>query len=892
MEALHSLQKHVVVLEQGVRVSSLDKEVQETIANLFRLSTKALDSITSHRILNSLFFQEMHMRYSEVPTAYSETFNWIFEDQAPPKQWKALEGRMLFREWLETGDGIFYISGKPGAGKSTLMKFIFQNRRTKDLLGRWAAGRQLIFCKFFFWKPGSKMQNSVPAMLRTLLYDILQQCPELTQTAFPEYWLHVQSLPWQAPVQLPFDNDQIREAFDRLSRNLNSDTERCLCFLIDGLDELRETPEETYKDLVALISRWTKKFVGDLKLCVSSREERVFVESLEGPRGFKLQDLTYDDIYHFIDAKLKCNQNFIELEVPEGGRKSLISKVAARADGVFLWVSLVVNLLDDACDDGDDFSELERKIECTQPRVEDLFRQLFDSIHNSDRNRSAQSFAVVLKLLENPHGMRMSLFRFSLLDDFNSNPEFAADIENLKRAGLVGTDWEHVERRLKKARKQLYRRCRGLLEVHTDPDPLEAILNKSRTGYKTSRYKESISLAHRDVHQFLLRDDIQKDRNGHINGFDVFGAICQTFAAEVTSMTFLMSGSTTQSWTLDYHNYLSCVPELMDILQNISQQDSPREQHLMALDNVDVLRYSTSDWANGGRLDLEVLSPTIAVPCFGRERFVCHIAAALGIEQYFRYDVQLPARSLATKDGTLLLVLLDMLTRDESISSATNYPGILRKMLQNVCFPHQEIGGNDPWKTFISLSVTRGILSKPDGVGAEMAKIFLEFGADCNIFVTAYADKWQGYLEVHASAPGEQRTSDRFRSIVAGVDNGAKGFQFVRVNRTVTLRQIFEFCNPPNLQTLLALIDEHIQNPQQNASAVPNTNNALDVCSTAKTARPLESSGEDRPMNEATDHDDTSQFAAKDSDPINPPRGMSSRGINSYLIISFSIGKC
>ncbi|EAU30969.1 predicted protein [Aspergillus terreus NIH2624] len=683
MEALHSLQKHVVVLEQGVRVSSLDKEVQETIANLFRLSTKALDSITSHRILNSLFFQEMHMRYSEVPTAYSETLNWIFEDQAPPKQWKALEGRMLFREWLETGDGIFYISGKPGAGKSTLMKFIFQNRRTKDLLGRWAAGRQLIFCKFFFWKPGSKMQNSVPAMLRTLLYDILQQCPELTQTAFPEYWLHVQSLPWQAPVQLPFDNDQIREAFDRLSRNLNSDTERCLCFLIDGLDELRETPEEKYKDLVALISRWTKQFAGDLKLCVSSREERVFVENLEGPRGFKLQDLTYDDIYHFIDAKLKCNQNFIELEMPEGGRTSLISKVAARADGVFLWVSLVVNLLDDACDDGDDFSELERKIECTQPRVEDLFRQLFDSIHNSDRNRSAQSFAVVLKLLENPHGMRMSLFRFSLLDDFNSNPEFAADIENLKRAGLVGTDWEHVERRLKKARKQLYRRCRGLLEVHTEPEPLIAILDKSRTGYRTSRYTETISLAHREVHQFLLRDDIQKDRNGHIKGFDIFGAICQTFAAEVTSMTFLMSGSTTQSWTLDYHNYLSCVPELIDILRNISQQDSPREQHLMALDNVDVLRYPTSDWTNGRRPDLEVLSPTIAVPWFGGEHFVCHIAAALGIEQYFRYDVQLPARNLATKDGTLLLVLLDMLTRDESTSSATNYPGILRKMLQN-----------------------------------------------------------------------------------------------------------------------------------------------------------------------------------------------------------------
>jgi hypothetical protein len=70
-------------------------------------------------------------------------------------------------EWLEAGDGVFHVSGKPGAGKSTLMKFIFRNPRTKDLLTRWAAGRKLVFGKFFFWKPGSDMENSILAMRRS-----------------------------------------------------------------------------------------------------------------------------------------------------------------------------------------------------------------------------------------------------------------------------------------------------------------------------------------------------------------------------------------------------------------------------------------------------------------------------------------------------------------------------------------------------------------------------------------------------------------------------------------------------------------------------------------------------------------------------------------------------
>jgi hypothetical protein len=167
-----------------------------------------------------------------------------------------------------------------------------------------------------------------------------------------------------------------------------------------------------------------------------------------------------------------------------------------------MLVALVVNQLDDACDDEVDFSELERKSDQAEPRVQDLFQQLLDSVHESDKNRSAQTFAFVLKLLGNKHGVRMSLFRYSLLiNDFDADPGFVADTDLLKRAGLVGTSKEKIERRTKRARKQLYRYCKGLPEVHTNAeDLLEKTLNPQGIALRNdTHFVKSISLAHRDV---------------------------------------------------------------------------------------------------------------------------------------------------------------------------------------------------------------------------------------------------------------------------------------------------------------------------------------------------------------------------------------------------------
>jgi Cdc6-like AAA superfamily ATPase len=52
-----------------------------------------------------------------------------------------------FLNWLSSGTGIYHVSGKPGSGKSTLMKFLCDHPHTKAELEKWA-GKQTFTVSF------------------------------------------------------------------------------------------------------------------------------------------------------------------------------------------------------------------------------------------------------------------------------------------------------------------------------------------------------------------------------------------------------------------------------------------------------------------------------------------------------------------------------------------------------------------------------------------------------------------------------------------------------------------------------------------------------------------------------------------------------------------------
>lgn len=135
-------------------------------------------------IMNSLWFQRMDDRQNMIDNKHQETLNWIFEP--PPGynlQWSSVP------EWLRGSDSLYWVSEKAGSGKSTLMKWLYHDSRTRDTLQIWAGKKMLFLLRCYFWISGKdEAQKSLSGLLRSILYDLLQQCPDLILHVFSSQW--------------------------------------------------------------------------------------------------------------------------------------------------------------------------------------------------------------------------------------------------------------------------------------------------------------------------------------------------------------------------------------------------------------------------------------------------------------------------------------------------------------------------------------------------------------------------------------------------------------------------------------------------------------------------------------------------------------------------------
>ncbi|CVK94916.1 uncharacterized protein FMAN_13201 [Fusarium mangiferae] len=99
--------------------------------------------------------------------------------------------------WLQSKEKLFYIQGKPGSGKSTLVKFILSQDQTQELVHRWSP--DAIIISYFFCKIGSEEQNSIKGLWCSLLYQRLQDQQQLVLNAlkrFSNLSLHSEYYDW------------------------------------------------------------------------------------------------------------------------------------------------------------------------------------------------------------------------------------------------------------------------------------------------------------------------------------------------------------------------------------------------------------------------------------------------------------------------------------------------------------------------------------------------------------------------------------------------------------------------------------------------------------------------------------------------------------------------
>lgn len=424
--------------DKSAQVLSSD-EIQHIQIQLDRMRDQKQYVKKDHALLRSLVFRSSVARHDTIPEAHRRTFSWVFSapDSSEPST-PASNSSSGLSAWLEDGNGIFWVSGKPGAGKSTLMKFIANNEKTREALAKWSAPKRTAIANHYFWCAGTQMQRSQSGLLQTLLFEILRQLPDEIQTLFPERWNSSSSTSWAMA-------DLYRALYDIVAR---PGLPVKFCFFIDGLDEFEGDHLTLCHELMSLAKS------ENVKLCLSSRPWRVFEEVFgSGKKGqLCLHDVTKEDIVSFVQDRFN-HHSPTATTLDQGQLQELGLAISQRSQGVFLWVSLATKCLLETVDNGTS-ANLLQVLERYPPELDDFFTYNLENVKQADQAKMATSF-LITETAEKPLDIGIYYFH----DIEFSDPNYVLSLSPDPPSRL------EYRRQLVNTTQQLNVICRGLLDV-------------------------------------------------------------------------------------------------------------------------------------------------------------------------------------------------------------------------------------------------------------------------------------------------------------------------------------------------------------------------------------------------------------------------------------------
>lgn len=361
-----------------------------------------------NRILQTLRFDGMYSREDNTSEASEGTFRWLLiKDESFEERYvrdnrvidKMQATREAFLAWLESGGGVFHVCGKAGSGKSTLMKLICTDSKTRDGLKAWAGDETLLHASFFFFAPSEKEAKSLTGLYRCVLFTILNEHRDLMSKVYPEEFRNdYQSSPQFLDLIRP---QRLEKAVQSLIDAVVTGAYK-MCIFIDGLDEY-EGSFTDYWELADRLLDWANQSSGRVKFCVSSRPEVQFVKAFGSRdasciRQIHLHEFTTGDIEKHCHDQFANSTWFTGSDmVPNYGK--FIDQIVSRAEGVFLWAVLVTKvLLHETRKDGFE-RDLWRRLEEIPDDINALYDRLFDSM-GEEQERKCN--LILLTILTNP----------------------------------------------------------------------------------------------------------------------------------------------------------------------------------------------------------------------------------------------------------------------------------------------------------------------------------------------------------------------------------------------------------------------------------------------------------------------------------------------------------
>jgi len=450
--------------------SDVDNPATTTLLNSFEKS-----------ITNSLSFDTMQLRQDAIPRAFEKTCSWIF--QGPSSGASQSIAWPSFPDWLETDVAWpYWITGKPGSGKSTLMSFVLQHPHLQKHLRVWAQDLPLVVASYYAWVAGANLQKSIEGLMRTVLYQVLSRNPCLVQPVAARRWALFTTLRSVA-VTPNWDLRELEESFEALLSECDKSLR--LVLFVDGLDEFESLPAKVIEFIQHTNTR------RGIKMCVAGRQWTEFNDAFRANPMLRMQDINMADIKHIVKTKLEGNAGFSELRrIFPLETMHLINEVAKKSNNVLLWVTIVIKALLTALTEGDGLAELQATIDRLPSSLADLYDAIWASINGRNISKSAEMLTIV-KVSRRP----LSCVTLWLADEEHSLSSKIKSITVEKRLSI-----------LEIMRRRLDSRTRGILEVVETSQTVDFLHRTARDWASKPEVSERISLSLRETFDpyFLL----------------------------------------------------------------------------------------------------------------------------------------------------------------------------------------------------------------------------------------------------------------------------------------------------------------------------------------------------------------------------------------------------
>ncbi|KAL4863825.1 hypothetical protein BDV12DRAFT_201691 [Aspergillus spectabilis] len=330
-------------LDPGISDDTARSRARTFPGTSVRRTTSLLSQDQKRKLLESLRFAQVDARRATVKRAHARTCKWLLRTPA-------------YLEWLDETKisdhhGVLWIKGKPGAGKSTLMKFVLSNA------SRSMKGRLLLY--FFFNARGEDMEKSTVGMYRSLLWQLLSQVPGLL-IIFDSLNLTNS----EVGEDFHWSIESLQELFQQAIQRLGQSS---LVIFIDALDECEETQIRDMLRFFEAVAESAFDAGVSFHVLFSSRHyPHITIKSgleliLEGQEGHS------QDIANYVHTELIIGQSALAMQIK--------TELQEKASGVFMWVVLVVQILNLEHDKGR-MHALRRKLHDIPGDLHHLFRDI------------------------------------------------------------------------------------------------------------------------------------------------------------------------------------------------------------------------------------------------------------------------------------------------------------------------------------------------------------------------------------------------------------------------------------------------------------------------------------------------------------------------------------